>query len=362
MTKKISIITAFPISIPHPRVETERKILTEAGFEVKVMSFPRKPGTWELLVNYFSLNFFKKHIYKEILESLSDEDIIILYDLQLLRLAGKIRKRNIRVIYETIDNMVHLNYHYLSVHMPLIRPAGKLVLSRYANLERRLASETEGIIVNSRALSEYFQPVKTDLIYYCSPFEELIQSPKPQAASALLYLGLFSTDKGARETLDLRDRLGLPLFILGDIKEGNLAGEIRNNPAINWEPRQSPEKLRERLSTLRSEFRLLGVSIIQPVHHSYATQEANKDQDYLAMGIPIIGNTRVPTLEKIRAGCGLLYTDHQHIMKLMEDPGQYNSMSNKCLQFYNQNYAYEIFREKLLGLINQLQAKSPEHL
>lgn len=89
MNKKISIITSFPISIPHPRVETERKILAEAGYDVKVLSFPRQPETRERLVNYLSFNFFKKHVYHNILESITNEDIIILYDYQLLPLITK---------------------------------------------------------------------------------------------------------------------------------------------------------------------------------------------------------------------------------------------------------------------------------
>jgi len=358
MSKRISIITAFPITIPHPRVETERKILAEAGYEVKVMSFPRHPGMVERIVNYTSLNFFKRHIYHEILKSIRDEDIIILYDFQLLPLVRRIKKRNIKVIYETIDNMVHLNYHFLARSLPFIRPAKRIILSRYSDIERKLASEAAGIIVNSKALTNYFQPVTTSLIYYCSPFESENRSVNFGSAPALLYLGLFSSDKGSRETLTLQSKLGIPLFILGDIKEKELISEVLQIPGVVWEPRQTPEMLGIRLKELRAEYRLMGVSIIQPVHYSYATQEANKDQDYLAMGIPIAGNTRMPTYEKIQAGCGVQYTEIEEIKKMAGDTEKYDKTSQMCLRYYDQNYSRQLFREKLLRLVGQVSGQT----
>lgn len=270
------------------------------------------------------------------------------------------KNKKVRVIYETIDNMVHLNYHYLATSVQLIKPFGRCLLSRYSALEKSLAKGAAGIIVNSKALEAYFQPLNTTLIYYCSPFESEINTAKSNAGKtpALLYLGLFSKDKGAYETLELQKKLGWPLFISGDIKEEGLIKAIRNNPGVNWESRQAPEELIDKLKVLHEKYMFFGVSIIQAVHLSYATQEANKDQDYLALGVPIIGNTRVPTFEKIQAGCGILFTETEKIKKIADDFELYKTMSTKCFDYYKQHYSITLFRKKLLSLVDYVSGQT----
>jgi hypothetical protein len=358
MKYKISIITAFPITIPHPRVELERKVLTEAGHEVKILCFPQRPDLWQRLVNYTSVNYFKKHLYRRILKSISDEDVIILYDFHLLPLARRLKKMKKKVIYESIDNMVHLNYHELLKHFPAASYFGSTIISHYSSLERRLAAKCDGVIVNSKALAVYFIPVKTDLIFYSSPFENEGKNNPLPARAALAYLGFFSKDKGSEETLALQKELNIPLFISGDISDSEVIHKVQSNPEITWIPRQKPDLLKAYLVDLQLKYRLFGCSIIHPIHHSYATQEANKDQDYLALGIPIIGNTRVPTYEKISAGCGVLYTNPENIRKLIENTGEYDNYRNKCLEFYNQHYSYNKFRDSLLQVVNDLSGQT----
>ena len=353
MKKKISIITSFPISIPHPRVELEKKALVEAGFEVRVFSFPEKPVYLERLWNYLSLNNYKKHVFKEVTNSISDEDLIILYDYALLPTVLSIKKKKKKVIYESIDNMVHLNFHEIERHFPVSRLFKNLFISYYSSKEKKWAAACNGVIVNSKSLVKYFHPVKSTLNYYCSPFESASIITEYPADAALLYLGLLSKDKGAMEMLDLQKLLEIPLYIMGDIRDESLKDRILENEQVFWKPRQSPAELKEFLDRLRSKYRLLGCSIIHPIHYSYATQEANKDQDYLALGIPIIGNTRIPTFEKIQAGCGLLHTDIDGIKALKINIELYKSLSAKCLEYYRVNYSYEEFRAILLDEVHK---------
>lgn len=355
--RKITIVTAFPISIPHPRVETEKIILSEAGYEVSHLSYPRRPDIFQRLINYSSFNYFKKHLYKEILESIPRDGIVILYDFHLLPLVKALKKRQMKVIYETIDNMVHLNFHYISGELPFLKPAGPLLLRHYAALEKKLAAMADGVIVNSAALQEYFRPYRTSLIFYTSPFENIVQVENKSKPAALLYLGLFTRNKGATETLALQADLGLPLFIFGDTSDKNLINAIKSNPEVTWESRIAPDVLAHKLSRLTERYRLMGCSIIHPVHFSYATQEANKDQDYLAMGLPIIGNDRAPTLEKIRAGCGILFNEKNSIDEVIENPEKYQLLQNNCLTFYNQHYSRERFKENLLRLVDHISGQ-----
>ena len=353
MKKKISIITSFPISIPHPRVEMEKKVLVEAGFEVKVFSFPRAPGLWERGSNYLSFNNFKKHLFKDVINCISDEDLIILYDYALLPATKAIRDKKKKILYESIDSMVHLNFYEIEKRFAFSKLFKKLFIGYYSGKEKNWAAHCDGIIVNSNALVNYFKPVQSSLIYYSSPFEGAFIPQQPPSETALLYLGLLSKDKGADEMLELQKSLRIPLYILGDIPDESLKNRVIQNSQVFWKARQKSEALTNSLDHLMKKYRLLGCSMIHPIHYSYATQEANKDQDYLALGIPIIGNSRRPTYEKIQAGCGILYTEFDKIKAIIENIDLYKTYSARCLEYYQKNYSYQKFRGALLQVVER---------
>lgn len=117
--------------------------------------------------------------------------------------------------------------------------------------------------------------------------------------------------------------------------------------------------LKTELGNLLKDYFLFGFSLIKAAHYSYAVQEANKDIDYLAMGIPLIGNQRIPTKEKIDAGCGLLIDDPELIQKINHVDTRRKLMKN-CLQYYQTNYAAIHFNQKLQTLLTPYLPKASE--
>jgi len=123
---------------------------------------------------------------------------------------------------------------------------------------------------------------------------------------------------------------------------------------VYYRPRISSKELRKELDRLFKKYNLIGFSLIHDVHYSYATQEANKDIDYLAMGIPLISNHRKPTKEKIEAGCGVFIEDSLNVEKLLNSREFYLEKSDKCIAYYNKNYAQNIFEKKLLEVVKNV--------
>ena len=78
-----------------------------------------------------------------------------------------------------------------------------------------------------------------------------------------------------------------------------------------------------------------------------ASQEANKDIDYLALGIPIIGNHRFPTEEKIYAGCGVFIENESDIKRLISSESMREEISVKCRDYYLTHYSFERFTNGL---------------
>lgn len=160
---------------------------------------------------------------------------------------------------------------------------------------------------------------------------------------ALFYLGIFSENKGAKEILELRERLQCKLYIYGDNVYGGKSSED-----IIIKPRVNAEIVSEELERLSKHHRFIGLSLIKPVHFSYATQEANKDIDYMCLGVPFIGNKRIPTYEKILKGCGVMFYDFQGINRLVYDQEYYNHISEDARISYYLHYSSDIFRRVLL--------------
>lgn len=199
---------------------------------------------------------------------------------------------------------------------------------------------------------EYFKPLSSNLLYYTSPFEKRLKVASGNQI-AFLYLGAFSIDKGAKEILKFIQGNDYKLYIFGDTSQ-ELYQEIDSTPNIFYKNRISSIELYKELEVLFQKYSFIGFSLIHDVHYSYATQEANKDIDYLAMGIPMIANYRKPTKEKIDAGCGVFFDDTSKLQMLLNDEELYQTISNRCIEYYNKNYAQDIFEKKLLEVVKNV--------
>ena len=212
-----------------------------------------------------------------------------------------------------------------------------------------------GVIVNSKVLAEKFAyKDKLALLYYCSVLERIEVQNDVALPPALLYLGIFDEDKGADQVWTLfkelkKDFPALKLIVLGD-----LLYDIKPDDSVIVYERLAASQLIVVLTALLKDYYLIGLSLIKPVHYSYATQEANKDIDYLALGMPIIGNERLPTFEKLKAGCGVFYQDKMGIKNILVDQKIRAELAINCRRYYDKNYAYPLFRDKLLGLLKRI--------
>jgi glycosyltransferase involved in cell wall biosynthesis len=115
-------------------------------------------------------------------------------------------------------------------------------------------------------------------------------------------------------------------------------------------------ELKKELSELFKRYNPVGLSIIIPENESYALQEANKDIDYISMGIPFIGNDRLPTYEKIARGMGTLDSNEELIEQLLNNS---NGFYDHCVQACKREapkYSIENFKRTLLATYNSVCA------
>jgi glycosyltransferase involved in cell wall biosynthesis len=351
----ILILTPYSFNPLHPRLEYIEKYLTKNGYKVKKYNLRCENRVINKL-NWLSLTFFQVpsffKSFKYIWRYRRESKIIYIQDLQYLPISIMAKLFGKKVIYDTLDNNVELNFYHLSNRFRIFKRFTffKRVLTF---LEKKLSRYfCDRIIVNSKALVEYFKPNKTNLIYYTSPFENRF-TIKTHREKAFLYLGSFSLDKGADSILDFIAEYNYKLYIYGDTSS-KLLKKISNIDNIIYKERISSIDLLDELKRLFDNHSLIGFSLIKDVHYSYATQEANKDIDYLAMGIPLIGNHRVPTKEKIDKGCGVFIDDKKSINQLLKDDLYYQTLSKNSIDYYNRFYSQNIFEKKLLDVVKSV--------
>lgn len=342
---KIGIFTLRSLSPMHPRLAAFIEY-----FKYKNISYDLIPPRKHILfsrLNWCSLFFFDNYSVFKNRKKIIDYDLILINDLKYLPIARYAKKQNKFVIYDTIDNNVFLRAYGLQKKIPLARLFMKNIISFFSKKEINYAMHfCDRIIVNSKALQEYFAK-KADLINYYSPFENIGTVNDCKKQPALLYLGEFSDEKGAEEILRLRERLQIELFIYGTVSSVTLRNAILKCPQIKHSGKIDYALLTLQISGIFKKYFLLGTSFIKPVHQSYATQEANKDIDYLALGIPLIGNHRKPTEEKILAGCGIFVENEKDMKRLLGDENFRNLLSGNGKDYYFRNYSKEIFRKRL---------------
>jgi glycosyltransferase involved in cell wall biosynthesis len=345
---RIHILTPYPLEPIHPRTEMICEILTGAGHTLELNAVTRNLA--DELASRLTFKVFNPLGTLRKLRAALDCDLLYVQDLSLLLAAPVAHALGRPVIYETLDHCVDLRLYA----QPLLARAGidKLIKPLGCAAELALARHcTDAVIVNSDSLHEYFGDVSRRL-FYASPLETLGAGNRAGLPPALLYLGAFSRDKGAHDALDLRERLALPLFVFGSVPDADVRERLARDDDVSLMARMSSGELKRELAGLLDRHFLLGLSMIHAAHYSYEVQEANKDIDYLALGIPILGNRRKPTSDKIEAGCGAFTDDAAAVARLVRDASAQAQTAERCRAYYAARYARETFARGLLQAVD----------
>jgi glycosyltransferase involved in cell wall biosynthesis len=343
---KVAFFTPRKINPLHPRLVAFNRYFKLKGIQVDFVNASNYKPNLISKLNWLSLWFFDFHAIQLCKPSVQKFDIVFVTDLKYLPLAKYAQRLNKIVIYDTIDHNVYLRFYQLENKIRVIKPFKNIIIPFFKKIEKHYAFKyCHSILVNSRALRAYFNN-RANVLFYSSPFEDINHGNHSDYPTALLYLGIFSPEKGAHEIIKIQHRLGIPLFIYGDISSPTLEKEIAKNLDIHHTKKISVEALKAELTKLLSQYYLAGFSLIKPAHHSYEVQEANKDIDYLALGIPLIGNERLTTKEKIEAGCGIFHDDVR-LSEKINTPSTKQSMASTCRTYYYQNYHSKLFDQAL---------------
>ncbi|MBK8626546.1 MAG: hypothetical protein IPN86_13550 [Saprospiraceae bacterium] len=355
INKKIIIFTSLTMKPAHPRILMEKEILSSYFHKVEIVSAPylkNKVSFKFKVLNYLTLSFFRWDLIFLYRTQIKNFDIGIIYDLTLLPFALFIKNKDKSLIYETIDDNVHLTMYNLTKMFPLFKIFSIPIIYIFGNIEKNLIKYFfNGLIVNSRFLFNLLEGSNNKIInYYSSPFENITLPCNDKKEIALLYLGIFSEEKGALEILSLRKKLEIPLFIFGDVK----LDKFEKSEFIFIYPRLNIDDLKIKIIEFAKEYKFLGLSLIEPINISYANQVANKDIDYLCLGIPIIGNYRNTTRELIEAECGVFIDEMDQISLLINDDKFYKKISLNCSIYYRSNFRQELFSNNLLNFIGKV--------
>lgn len=352
--KPIGVFTNRSLNPLHPRLYSMKLGLEEMGFEVDFITNITKSNSLLSRINWLSLWFFDLYGILRLRKFIGRYDLVFVMDLRLLPLVKIARRRGCKVIYETLDNNVHLRFYQLSNRFSFFKLFKGPIISLMTKIEKHYAFKyCDNIIVNSKALKSYFED-RANLLYYYSPLEEIGKKNNPDQNPAFLYLGEFSKDKGAEEVLEIQKRYNLPLFIIGNIESNDVVNSIRNDDLISYYSRMDIISMQKLLIEISGKYFLIGTSLIKPVHYSYETQEANKEIDYMSMGIPFIGNHRLPTGEKIMDGCGVFSNDDDGIMGLINNPDVRRKMSDVAFSYYQKHYQSELYNMSLNKIVKEL--------
>jgi hypothetical protein len=354
---KIAFFTPRSIEPLHPRLVVFESYFKSRGF---VVDFINESGNYDSpgsRVNWLVLWFFDLHAIRRCRKRLQHYDVIFVTDMKYLPLVKAARRMGKIVFYDTIDHNVFLRFYQLQKKIPLIRFIKKPVTSLFMAIEKKYAfNYCHEIIVNSAALREYFEN-RALTLFYSSPFENSPINNDAKKMPALLYIGAFRYDKSAVEIIELSRQLRRPLFVFGPVEDKPLLKVLTAEPGVTYQPKLSTADLKTELDLLLREFFLFGFSLIKAAHLSYEVQEANKDIDYLALGIPLIGNQRLTTKRKIDDGCGLFVNDPQLAHKI-EDQELKARMALQCKTFYRTHYRSDIFNAALDSILRKYEITS----
>lgn len=351
----VGIFASNSVDKIHPRIQMQIEMLEESGYEVRLFRTTTRRDSffWEIR-NWFALKYFKHGAIHRFRRNLAEVDCVHVYDLQLLPLLKYAKQQNKRTVYETLDDNVYLHFHALERIVPAFRIVKKAVTRRLARFELQYAKHyADHVLVNSPNLMEKFEKDQAIYLPYASPLEpSLMAMYDASKPVAFVYLGKLTASKGAAEYLELVQRFDKELFVFGKVFD-QLAKTLVADPRVHEIGNFNALELRAELQQLAGQYNLIGLSIIHPENESYRLQEANKDIDYIALGIPIIGNDRLPTYQKIQHGAGCLYGDDAAINHLIRNEGNFYTNCQKSCEELAQNYTRSNFR-RILSSVYQL--------
>jgi len=348
MKKRILIISRNGNPMP-PRTQMILDVLGK-HFDVDLIDI--KPiESWKRRINYLSLYYFDMVNNQKLIPKLKDYDAIMIKDLQFLPLAKHAKKMGKYVVYETLDFNPQLRYYGLCTQFPWMKKM-PWIMEKAEQIEKQLIEKyVDQVVVNSDALKEHFAD-KTMINYYSSPFENIDAMNKADRPVALLYLGHFSREKGGDEMLDFQQKHNLPFYIFGGVDQKDLRERITKEKNIKHFERIPAEMLASELKIVLNNYYLFGFSIIHNANESYAVQNANKDIDYLSMGIPLIGNHRKTTEEIVLAGCGFFIEEAERILKLEQTEKQ--QLIDISKKHYQEVFSNNQFEKNLLKAFDKL--------
>lgn len=337
MVNKICFITPYHMQPPAPRVLMEMEILKKENFIVDMLFPPKELGIHQR-------NLYLKNEFNKIK---NNYDKFIIYDLLSLVYLSPIIKQvgKEKIIYEVLDSFPHY-YSYKIFKRNFLDKFAVFCLDKLE--EFYIKQYTNAVLVNSNSLfnrlTKYSKNVNT--LLYSSPFENKTFYNNPNLVPAFLYIGLFNKEKGAEEIISLASKnKNINFYIIGDIKI-DIKEKLNN---IIFYNRVESNKLFSILKKISQKNFLFGLSLIKSINKSYAMQEANKDIDYLALGIPIIGNKRLATYEKIQKGAGLLIDDKNLLEKIF-DRSLKEKLSLKAKELYKLYYSFDNFKRTLINV------------
>lgn len=345
VTKKILVLTNYSEKTNHARLSFETELLRNAGYLVDI--FFGLNENRSLILHHCEkllLKFLNLEVLKYLFRQRDNYDIFFFYGVHTLNslmfFSASFRKK---CIYQTLNHDIDYQIYELKIRLPgFFSLIASLVSKIGAAIEYNLAKSCGATIVNSKSLNAKFPWSK--LNYYSSPLEGINLSFCKENPYALLYLGQLRREKILPDFFTYIENKSLKFFVFGKIKDEYIADNIKRSELSTHLGEFSMEKLKERIAILSEKWNLIGVSLIQEPHNSYKNQNANKDIDYLALGIPILGNYRNTTKELIEEGNGFFYDEF--------DPANlhyynYKRISDRCKLKYKL-YCNDQFKQNLL--------------
>jgi hypothetical protein len=354
MPYKIGFFTPYRLNPMHPRIKAHLEFFSKNNIPVNIYQAPIVNSRRNYL-NWITLNFFDLHAVMKLIPRIGDVDVVFLQDMKYLPLAVFAKLKGKTVIYESLDNNVHLRFYFLAVRRSWFKYLSFIkVILEY--LEKYLVNNfVNECIVNSIALRNYFG-AKARLIYYYSFLEQVVNdSYGCDKDVELLYIGVYKEMKGAREILEFVEESKLKCLVLGWIAEQGLKDKMVKSKYFRIIENLNEMELKNILEEEAGKYNLVGLSLTKSVNKSNELQELNKDIDYLAMGIPILGNRRPLTAEKIEAGCGVYINDDVAVDRLLTDYIYAKTMSSTCRKLYKEKYSKTQYEKHMFELLNVIE-------
>jgi len=338
--KKVLFVTNFSAEKKKARLLYEIKLLEEVGYDVEVEYFEGDSTFFESLLTYASLKFFNFHQIFVVKRRARQFDHVVIYGMQLLPSVLWVPRS--KMIYQTLDDNVSYTLYELGSRFAPFKWVSRPLDFLFRQIEKSISKKADFLLVNSKALFEYLP--NAILNYYTSPFEGLKLNYQEEKPFVLLYLGQLRKEKGTLHLKELAERYSLDVHVFGISVDTDTDDFIKND-YVKFHGNKSISELKTELPKLSQKVNLIGVSLIESVHHSYATQEANKDIDYMAMGIPFVGNDRLPTKVKIDLGCGYPLNQFDKLLNFKK----YKQASDKALEVYMKDFSNEKFERTFLN-------------